>query len=95
MQIKYFIDPVLVKDSEKFKKVTKFCDELEEGSYQLGVELNRVKIGNKVHFGEIEIDNEDIFSYELKKIVSNYNETTIVILSEENLKKYYNVIKKI
>lgn len=95
LEIKYFIDPALVKDSANFKKVTKFCEELEEGSYQLGVELNRVKIGNKVNFGEIEIDNEDIFSYELKKIVSNYNETTIVILSEENLKKYYNVIKKI
>ena len=60
----------------------------------LGVKLDRVKLKDKVNFKEIKIDNEDIFSYELKKIASNYNETTIVILSEENLSKYYNIIKK-
>ena len=72
----------------------KFCDELECFSNMLGVKLDRVKLKDKVNFKEIKIDNEDIFSYELKKIASNYNETTIVILSEENLSKYYNIIKK-
>lgn len=94
IEIKYFIDPILAKNNINLKKVIKFCDELECFSNMLGVKLDRVKLKDKVNFKEIKIDNEDIFSYELKKIASNYNETTIVILSEENLSKYYNIIKK-
>lgn len=94
IEIKYFIDPILAKSKMNLEKISKFCDELEQFSSKLGVALNRVKLNNIVNFKEIRIDNEDIFSYELKKIVSNYNETTIVILSEENLNKYYNIIKK-
>ena len=94
ISIKYFIDPILAKNDISLKRVIEFCDELENLSDKLGVELNRIKINHKVNFKEIKIENEDIFSYELKKIVSNYNETTIVILSEENLNKYYNILKK-
>lgn len=94
LEIKYFIDPILAKNDMSLKRVSRFCAELEQFSSVLGVTLNRVKLNNRVKFKEIRIDNEDIFSYELKKIVSNYNETTIVILSEENLNKYYNIIKK-
>ena len=94
IEIKYFIDPILAKNNMYLKRVVEFCNELESFSKNLGVELKRVTLNDKVKFKEIRIDNEDIFSYELKKIVSNYNETTIIILSEENLGKYYNIIKK-
>lgn len=94
INIKYFIDPTLIKDDVQFKKVKGFCKELEEFSNKIGVKLNRISINDKVKFGEIKIDNEDIFSYELKSIAAKYDETTIVILNEEHLNKYYNIIKK-
>lgn len=94
VNIKYFIDPNLVKNNLNFNKVIQFCKELEEFSSEVGIKLERVKVNSNINFKEIKIDNEDIFTYELKKIVSNYNETTIVILSDEHLNQYYNIIKK-
>ena len=94
IEIKYFIDPILAQNNMCLRRVVEFCNELESFSKNLGVELKRVTLNDKVKFKEIRIDNEDIFSYELKKIVSNYDETTIVILSEENLDKYYSIIKR-
>ena len=94
INVQYFIDSTLINNNSDFNVVKQFSKDLEDYSNNLGIEINRVKVNNNVNFKEIKIDNEDIFSYELKKIVSNYNETTIVILSEDNLNKLYNIIKK-
>lgn len=94
INVQYFIDSTLINNDVDFNVVKKFSKDLEDYSNKLGIEINRVKVNDSVNFKEIKIDNEDIFSYELKKIVANYNETTIVILSENNLNKYYNIIKK-
>lgn len=94
INIKYFIDPIISKNKIKFLNVVKFCNELEKFSEKIGVKINRIRINDKVDFNKIDIENEDTFSYELNKIVKNYDETTIFILDDRNLSKYYKVIKK-
>lgn len=94
IDIKYFIDPNIAKDKNKVNMVNKFCVELEQFSESIGVKLNRKQVGHNVKFNEINISNEDTFTYDLKKVISNFDNTTIVILEEDNLDKYYNTIKK-
>lgn len=95
LKIKYFMDPKLLSSKVNTQKLITFCDELEEYSNKLGVNLERVRVNGAIKFKKINIENEDIFSYELRKVVSNYDETTIIILAENHLNKYYNIIKKI
>lgn len=92
--VKYFIDPNIANNDNKLKKVKEFCTELEKFSESIGVKLNRQYVAQNVKFKEINISNEDNFTYDLKKIISNFDSTTIVILEEANLSKYYNTIKK-
>lgn len=94
VNIKYFIDPMIAKNKIKLLQIINFCNELEKFSAKLGVRLNRIRLNDKVDFNNIDIENEDKFSYELNKMVKNYDETTIVILDDRNLSKYYKVIKK-
>lgn len=94
INVKYFIDPNIANDSSKLKMVNSFCIELEKFSGAIGVQLNRQQVGGNVKFREININNEDNFTYDLKKVISSFDNTTIVILEDENLNKYYNTIKK-
>lgn len=94
IKINYFLDPNIAKDIQKVKFVNKFCLELEKVSKDIGITLIRQQIGDKVKFNEINIDNEDNFKYDLKKVISNFDNSTIIILEDEHLNKYYNIIKK-
>lgn len=92
--ISYFLDPNIAKNTNEVAFVHNFCLELEKVSKNIGITLNRQQVGDKVKFNEINIDNEDNFKYDLKKAISNFDNSTIIILEDEHLKKYYTTIKK-
>lgn len=92
IEIKYFIDPNLLKDKSKFDKVKSFSLNLENLSQQMGVKLNRQK--SKVDFRTINIDNKDRFECDIRKIVEQYSNPVVVIMEDDNCEKYYTSIKK-
>lgn len=93
INIKYFIDPTIFNNQDKFNKVNKFCSRLEIFSKQMGVKLNRQT--SKVNFGTIDIDNKDRFESSIRNIVDSYENPVIVIMEDKNCEKYYSSIKKI
>lgn len=94
LKIAYFIDPSILKDKSKVERVKTFSKDLEDFSARMGVQIERIKMNDAVNFSTINIENEDKFNCDLKAIVGNYTHTTIVILEEEHLNRYYNVIKR-
>lgn len=93
IEIKYFIDPNLIKEKYKLEKVTKFSLSLESLSKKMGVEIKRQK--SNVDFRTINIDNKDKFECDLRKIVDSYNNSAIVIMEDKNSELYYPSVKKI
>lgn len=91
--ISYFIDPNIIKDNNKFNKVKVFSKNLETFSNNLSVKLTRTTSG--VDFKNIDTSNESLFERDLRKIVSNYNNACVFIMTDENTDKYYNSVKKV
>ena len=93
VEIKYFIDPNLLKDKSKLEKANQFSLSLENLSKRMGVELRRQK--SNVDFRTINIDNKDKFECDLRKIVESYDNSAIVIMEDNNSEIYYPSVKKI
>lgn len=93
IEVSYFIDPDIVKNINKFKKVTDFAKELETFSKGIGVKIKRVS--TDINFKELEIKNQDSFECELRDIVEKYKNTAIFIMDDLNSQKYYKLVKKI
>lgn len=93
INIRYFIDPNILKDKFKYDKMINFSCNLEQFSNKMGVILNREK--SNVNFKSINIDNKDKFECDIRKIAYNYKNPVVVIMDDENCEKYYLSIKKI
>ena len=95
IKVTYFIDPEILTSEEEKKKVKNFANKIEDYSKKLGVILERQRKNNEVKFKSINISNENVFAYDLKKILEKYNqkETVIFILKDGNIRKYYEIIK--
>lgn len=93
VEIKYFIDPNLLKDKYKYNKVINFSSDIENLSNKMRVKLNRQK--SSVDFKSININNKDKFECDIRRIVENYTNPVIVIMEDKNCEKYYTSIKKI
>ena len=93
INIRYFIDPNILKDKFKYDKMINFSCNLEQFSNKMGVILNREK--SNVNFKSINIDNKDKFECDIRKIAYNYKNPVVVIMDDENCERYYLSIKKI
>ena len=93
INIRYFIDPNILKDKFKYDKMINFSCNLEQFSNKMGVILNREK--SNVNFKSINIDNKDKFECDIRKIAYNYKNPVVVMMDDENCEKYYLSIKKI
>lgn len=93
IKVSYLIDPVITKDKKILDKVISFSSELEAFSKNMGVSIERVKTGSK--FNDIRTENKDLFEIDIRNIVDNYKNPVIVIMDDENSRKYYECVKKI
>lgn len=93
IEISYFIDPHIANNRSKLDKVIDFTQKLEEFSNSMGINIKREK--SNVDFKSIRVENKDLFERDLRDIVENYKNPTIVIMEENNCENYYNLVKKI
>ncbi len=93
IKISYFIDPDIIKNNDKYKVVNNFANQIELYSKSKGVILKRQKSG--VNFKSIKTQNKDLFEKDIREIVSKYKHPVLIIMDDDNLQKYYGMIKKI
>lgn len=92
LNISYFIDLDLIGD--KYKRCRSFTHNLENYSKQVGVNLNRISMGNQVEFKDIDVNDKNKFELAIREAARKYKEITIFIMTDKNIKRYYDVIKK-
>ena len=93
INLDYFIDPSILNNKKKHDIVTSFLTEIIIKSNELGVEINTDK--NYINLNKIDIENENIFEFNILEIINNYKNPVLVILEKENMEKYYATLKKV
>lgn len=96
VEIRYFVDSLILRDENKYKNVQDVIKDLEQRSAKSGVTLKRVPITDKAYEG-VNMDDDTSFEFFLRGEADKgvFDSPTVFIMADRHLKKHYAAIKKV
>lgn len=97
IKIKYFIDNYFLHSKNKIAEIDKLCRELETYSKSIGITIERERMGKEEFDINMGIDMTDRRSIKegLKKIAANTSSPSVCIISENNIRAFYEGAKNV